>query len=582
MPAVRVLPSRWSAVACATFLLCLVAAHTSIRAVADDLRLPGPTYRDAVALTRAGNPAAALAALERAVAGPVDAWPVEALLLEATLLEQSQRWMDAEPLWRAIGVREPLLAEFAGRALVGNYCARPAPDEALRALTAVEDLTGRVHPDLRADVGDSYARAGRDTDAIAAYRRASSDGASGDVPDRVRLALAAALERTGDIPAALDAWRSACLWHRNGSTYAAATERERRLARRAGGEPAPLLSTQYAALTDTLREGSRFADAVALYEEWRAQPGADREAIDAAIVDTLFDLRTNEDGVARAEAFVRAYPDSPRVPHIHVVRFRLAVRMGRVEEARALGLALWSGRIPGTSSTERQSVASLLAAFLVAVGRVDDGLDVYQSLYRVTRGSSNRMSVLWRAGVAAVRAGELDRAAANFRGALALKPRSDTLPASKYWLAHIDDQRGRRQSARATWRELAEQYPYDYYGERSVARLAAAGVEAPAVPARAFPELSMDTAAQHPYFIAAPLLAAPRQPHAPQHNAQSQLTKPPPDEPHALFAARVCERRRQITPSACAPHAAAMPPSRSSPRARPPTRASSVRPSASR
>lgn len=458
-------------VAICTTLLTSAAEDQST----DSLRLPKPDYVDAVERWRDGKPAEALDRLDKVVGEGVGTaeQPVPALLLRATLLEESGRWADAEPLWRVVMTREPALAAFAAREIVVNLCARRLPIEAL-SMASRPPLADRdeVPADLALLIGHAYRAAKDEAGAIGQYQRVLSARSTGTTADTARLSMASALEATGDGAGALRVLRDAQLLHTDGRTYLRARAEAARLT--AGSPTAALWSLEdYAALTRKLRNGSRFAEAATLYLEWRTLPGANLEAIDAALVETLFAGRADAESMSRAAAFLEAYPASPSRARVQLLQFRLDVREGRVDDAQRRGQAFVDDAVPGATGADRRTAASLLAGYLVAVGRVQRGLDAYRALYALTPAGGDRSLISWREGVAAIRAGDLVRAQASLRRALALKPVGDTTPAAQYWLAAIDAQQGRTAAAAATWRQLTAAYPLDYYGARSTERLAA-------------------------------------------------------------------------------------------------------------
>lgn len=461
----------------------------------DSLRLPKPDYVDAVERWREGKPAEALDRLDRVVSEGTSTseQPVPALLLRATLLEESGRWADAEPLWRTVMAREPALATFAAREIVVNLCARRLPAQAV-SVASRPPLAERdeAPADLALLIGHAYRATKDEEGAIAQYQRVLSARSIGTVADTARLSLASALEATGDAPGALRTLRDAQLLHTDGRTYLRARAEAARLAA-ANPTAASSLSPwspwspgDYGALTRKLRNGSRFDEAATLYLEWRTLPGANLEAIDAAIVETLYDGRANDEAMSRAAVFLEAYPTSTARARVQLLQFRLDVREGRVDEAQRRGQAFVDEAVPGATAADRRTAVSLLAGYLVAVGRVKQGLDAYRALYALTPQAGDRSLVLWREGVAAIRAGNLTRAEASLRQALTLKPVGDTRPAAQYWLAAIDAQQGRTGAAAANWRQLAASYPLDYYGARSAERLAAlpspVGPASPRVP----------------------------------------------------------------------------------------------------
>ena len=125
----------------------------------------------------------------------------------------------------------------------------------------------------------------------------------------------------------------------------------------------------------------------------------------------------------------------------------------------------------GTTSRQRRSAAELLASYLVAVGDAGGGLALYRELFRTSQSADDQRAYLWRAGVAALRDGQVDRALANLRGLIGRRPGGDLAPAGLYWLGvaqtYTDDAPG----AVRTLRTVAERFPFHYYGMRAAERL---------------------------------------------------------------------------------------------------------------
>ena len=174
-----------------------------------------------------------------------------------------------------------------------------------------------------------------------------------------------------------------------------------------------------------------------LLDEWvAAHPAAaasDRHALER--VTTLYDQRDNAAAVAACRAFAEQHPASPLLPDVRLTDFRLAVRMGDKPRARRLGLDLWEGRVAGATTSQRRAAALLLGAYLVAVGDVDGGLALFRGLFETATQPDDQRSLLWRAGVAALRDGQHERALGNLRSLVDRQPDGDLALAAQYWLA---------------------------------------------------------------------------------------------------------------------------------------------------
>jgi soluble lytic murein transglycosylase-like protein len=516
---------------------------------AADVRLPPPSYPAALDLHQAGRSREALAALDRTLGDVAPAeLPVEALLLRATLLGAAGRAAEGEALWRDVGAREPALDVFARRRLIASLAAR---GEAAKADAALRDLIGTgapaEHLDLMLSVADAHRTTNGEAAAAALYRRLLAAQRTGPLADPARLGLALALEPQ-EPAGALAAFRDAQLHHRTVDAYLAARVGERRVAARLQRPVTPFTEAEYAALTRRLRERSRWDEALELHEEWRRirTPAQGTEDIEADIIDTLYNKRANDEAMSRILAFGRQYPSSPRLAQIRLTEFRLDVREGRTPDVRKKGLAYWRGGVPGASLAQRRSAALLLAAYLVSVGLVEDGLGVFRELYQASPAGDDRVGVLWRAGLAAIRARQDERAATNLRAALNLQPAGAFGSASRYWLGVAEERLGRRDAAFEHWTRLARQHPYDYYGLRAAERLRAAGQPIPTPANRTFPPLELSAAAVvHPHYTGAVHLARAGLDAEAADYAGRLLAARPGDRTVALLAARAAHTAGQ-------------------------------------
>ena len=423
---------------------------------------------------------------------------MERAILRAALLARAGRPTEAEDAWREVIDGAVFMRTFARRALVDSLAGRGAAAEAEPILDVLVGADAARHRDLLLRVAAAHLEAGSAARSAALYRRVLGIAARGADADAARLGLAAALEAAGDTSGAFDVLREAQLRHRTADTFVAARRESARLAAASGVEIPPFSQDQYRRLVRRLRSASRYAPALDLLAEWAAAHAAaaatDRYALEQ--VTTLYDQRDNAAAVAACGAFAERHPGSPLLPDVRLTDFRLAVRMGATARARRLGLDLWEGRVPGATTGQRRAAALLLGAYLVAVGDVDGGLALYRGLFSTATEPDDQRSLLWRAGVAALRAGQHERAVANLRGLVDRKPDGDLALAAQYWLAVAREQGGDGPAASRGFGALAARYPYHYYGLTARQRLAELGGEAPAPAAgrREFPSLAVAAA----------------------------------------------------------------------------------------
>ena len=475
--------------ACFSWLLGGAAAFGQEPDSPAGLRLPPPTFAGAAAHLHAGRPADALASLERNAPTAGAAPPaLEHTILRATLLAATGRGTEAESAWESVVERAVFMRTFARRAIVESAAGRGTPAEAEPFLAELTRGDPARHRDLILRVAEAYLNAGAPDRAAALYREVLAATSAGAAADAARLGLAAALEAAGDGAGALATLREAQLRHRTSDAFVAGRREARRLARARGETPSPFTETEYRGLVRRLRAASRFEPALALLDEWAAAfPGrAAQERIAAERIETLYAQRANEAAVAACAAFRDRFPGSPLVPAVRLIDFRLAVRMGDMARARRLGADIREGRVPGATSEQRRGAGVLLAAVLVATGDVEGGLALFPDLFETAPTPDDQRAILWRAGVAAVRTGQYERALTNLRGLIEREPGGQLALAAQYWLGVAHERRGDGAAAARAFEPLAVRYPYHYYGLTARQRLMEirgapdAGLDAPA------------------------------------------------------------------------------------------------------
>lgn len=505
------------------------------------IRLPDRAYPTIVSLLAAGRASDGLSALESGLADRApDAWPVEALALRATLLGAAGRPAEAAVAWTAVGALEPSLTDFAERSAVTSLLAANQPERASDRLFRLSDGNpARREADLLIQVAAAYRRANQPEMAARHYRDVLN-ATTGRSPqaDAATLGLAAALEALGLGTAALEQYHRVQVTHADSLTYVTARTAERRLAATLDRLPIAFSAVEYSTLTARLADASRFSEALDLMEEWlgSSREPSEIETIEAAIVDTLFRGRRNAEAMARADRFIARFPASPRVPDVRLIQFRLHVREGRTEQVRARGYEMWRGRIPDASRAHRRSAGLLLGAYLVSVGEVGAGLAVYREVYAESTTADQRRDILWRAGVTALRDGQLDRAAVNLRALMRLAPDGDLALLGSYWLGVVEFELGHRDTAAGLMLDLVERAPYSYYGVQAASTYVrlinpggAADVDRRLRPKSSFPSLSLP-----PSALTSPL-----------YRAASVLARAGLDEPAAAFARRLADAFRR-------------------------------------
>ena len=237
--------------------------------------------------------------------------------------------------------------------------------------------------------------------ATSLYRRARQAAGRSPEADEAALGLAATLEQAGKPRDALETYRELQLTFREAAAFELADAAARRLSSRLG-RPEPLTEADYDSIVDRLAGVAAFRRAVDMQGEWlkKFPASSRREEIESARVQHLYSLRANDDARLRANTFLKEHPDSDKTGDVFITLFRLDVREGRSADVEKRGRAIMSGEIAGTTLSDRQGAARLLAEYLVSIGQPTKALGVYSALYKMTPTRSGRVDVLWRMAIA--------------------------------------------------------------------------------------------------------------------------------------------------------------------------------------
>jgi soluble lytic murein transglycosylase len=435
----------------------------------DALRVPPPTFPAVVQLM--SDPARALAALDSELARRAEARPVEGFVLRAHLLSDLGRFNESVAAWDDVARRDPNLGPFAARSAIADLlAARDVDQAALRVRSLVAPRPAAQDDLLLLNLADAYRAAGRPAAASDVYREILGRQRQSAIADRARLGLAASEETVGHLEAALDVLHEATTAWSLAGAFSSARSEERRIAERLHTEPRSLTGEQYFAVAARLSVASYFDDAVTLLEEGRRLQRVDSDdRLEAAIVDYLYRGRQNDAAMARAGQFLARFPGSRLAPSIRLTQLRLDIRLGNSVQARKRLSALQSDRT--VPAADRQSAERLVAADLVSAGKPREGLAIFRQMLRAGLPRTDRFDVSWRAGIAAMRAGDTRGAITLLRQARRYAPGRSTPRSTVYWLAAALAKTGSATEAQRLWRQLLAENASDYYGLRCAERL---------------------------------------------------------------------------------------------------------------
>lgn len=466
--------------------------------------LPPASFPDIVA-TAAKSPADALKALEARRGGSP---AIEADVLRARLLGEVGRHGESADAWDAVAAAEPSLAAFARRASLSASLEAGNLDRAHATLaTLLAEGGATEHTDLALQVAARLRTAGRHDEARALFRRVLEAHASGSRAEEARIGLAESLAATGDTATALDELRRVRLTFGNFEAYEAAKRAEIRIANAADVDVPPVTAANYETMIERLLARSRYDEAIVLYEQWKDADPAAAPRLEAAIIDTLYRARENSKARDRIRRFRSRWPGSTYDDELRVLDFRIAIREARTADVRKLGYAIMRGRVSGVSASDERSIGRLVGSYLAAVGQVNEALDVFRELFQSSRSSSEQEDLLWRAGITALRAGDLDRAKSNLQGLIDRGPGAETTRIARFWIADAEAKGGNKAEAARIWTSLADEQPLDYYGLRAADRLGRTDRLGPSAPPP--PDLAVrDETRAAPELRAAQILSA--------------------------------------------------------------------------
>lgn len=213
-------------------------------------------------------------------------------------------------------------------------------------------------------------------------------------------------------------------------------------------------------------------DALEAYDRALAMglPKRDRSRVAHRRAETLFRLRRYPEAIG-------AFADLSWTESREIQRARAMARSGRVGEgARALEKL----------GAERRGAQAVRAQYLAAL--LWDGEDeveragrLFEGVIRRAPNSSYAGASRWWLGWSAYRAGRLESAERHFAELARLEDDPISALRPRFWGARVREQQGDPEAA-ALYAEIAHEFPFTYYGWRSLARSGA-----PAVPRTAEP-----------------------------------------------------------------------------------------------
>ena len=325
----------------------------------------------------------------------------EALIQRARALSAAGTSRESAAVWQTVGAREPVIASLATRESVRALIAAGDIEPALRGLS---DLGTAAPSELLLRAADACRAAGTFDCATSLYRRARQAAGRSVEADEAAIGLAATHEQEGNTREALEDWyRELQLTLREATAFEIADAGARRLSSKVT-TAGPLTEADYDVIVDRLAGIAAFRRAADMQAEWLKNFSASsrREEIESQRVQYLYSLRANDEARLRANTFLKEHPDSAETGGVFVTLFRLDVREGRSADVEKRGRTIMGGEIAGTTLSDRQGAARLLAEYLVSIGQPTKALGVYSALYKMTPTRSGRVDVLWRMAIASI------------------------------------------------------------------------------------------------------------------------------------------------------------------------------------
>ena len=468
------------AAAALTLLVLAGAPGCSTSDQAPSFSLPQTSFPDIVVMA-ADRPADALKALEsRRQSSP----SIEGDVLRARLLSTLGRHVESASAWDGVAAAEPALSAFARRASIRASLEAGEIDRADQTLTGLlAEGAATDHTDLALLVAARLRTNGRHDRARTLFRAVLDAHASGARNEEARIGIAESLAATGDATAALAELRRVRLTFGNFEAYESAKRAETRIAAAAGVAVPPVSASQYETMIERLLARSRYDEAIVLYEAWKEAEPSSAPRLEAAIVDTLYRARENSKARDRMRRFRSRWPGSSFDDELTVLDFRIAIREARTDVVRKLGYAIMRGRVAGVSAADERSIGRLMGSYLAAVGHVTEALEVFRELFQSSRTPNEQEDLLWRAGITALRAGEIERGRSNLQALVDRNAGPETVRIARFWIADAEARLGNKAAADRIWTSLADEAPLDYYGLRAADRIGRTDRLGPGAPA---------------------------------------------------------------------------------------------------
>lgn len=452
-----------------TALLLMVTATPSIPAV-DEAKPPDIAYKQIIALRNGGKTQEALELLNSKISGISSGEiPLSAMVLLATLLEDTGRIEESEAYWNGLVLREPALKTLAVERVARLRLKAKDPTGAENALMNMPDGGfSRSNASLILSIAGAYSKEQNYKKAIFLYRQVIRLSRKSAEADQARLELAEILAWEGDLTGAIEVLRELQLNFHETRRFRNALAMETSFAARTGNLRKAFKEEEYLQIIRRLRDRSDFDAALQMLTEWElSYPESNqRDRLDAERIEIYFRKRDNEQALAYCQRFHKDHPKSDLLSDVFFTELLLYQRLGQTQEVKTLGKEIWKGKHGGRRS-QRRNAGFVMAGYLVSIGQITEGLNIYREIYRSGVSTSAKNAILWRVGLGALRGGQYKRAADNLKLLLSKRPRGDDLPATLYWLAVAQEKLGNPLESLKHLIRLEQQFPYHYYGVKA-------------------------------------------------------------------------------------------------------------------